>query len=364
MSETASSLLLDQSEMERAFFAKDKSYDGLFFVAVRTTGIFCLPSCPASPNRENVEFFRTVREAVLAGYRPCKRCQPTQVHGTPPLWVTRLLNAMDARPDRRITAAELRRAGITPERARRWFLDHYGMTFVEWQRGRRLAEAFTQIRNGSSLDDVIFDSGYESHSGFRDAFVQTFRATPGARSVSDAEYIAIQFIPSPLGQLVAAALPRGVCFLEFSDRRMLERIYGRLRARFRAPILPTSNDALEQLRAELTCYFRGAQKTFGVPLVVSGTTFQERVWSELAQIPFGETISYKTLAMRIGRPSAVRAVARANATNPLSILIPCHRVVGTDGKLTGYGGGLWRKRLLLDLERTGRLPGVESILSA
>lgn len=357
---------LTRSEMERAFYAKDASYDGVFFVAVKTTGIFCLPSCPAKPKRENVEFFLSMSEAIHAGYRPCKRCHPTEVNGAPPRWANELMLRLERASDEKITAREMQEMGVTPERARRWFLDHYGMTFAEWQRGKRLADAFVQIRNGDPLDDVVFANGFESHSGFRDAFAKTFGAPPiqarraasaNGTSVYSSAYIAAQFIESPLGPILAAATREAVCFLEFSDRRMLETSYKQIRKDYGLPILPTTNDALENLRAELNCYFQGKQKHFSTRLAPKGTPFQEKVWSELQAIPHGETISYQELAQRIGQPTASRAVARANGANRISIMIPCHRVIGKDGELTGYGGGLWRKRLLLELEKTGHLPG-------
>lgn len=346
---------LTRAEMERAFYAKDISYDGVFFVAVKTTGIFCRPSCAANPKRENVEFFLSARQAIFAGYRPCKRCHPLDVNGAPPRWAKTLIERVEHKPDEKITAREMQTLGVTPERARRWFLEHYGMTFSEWQRGKRLAEAFTQIRNGDPLDNVVFANGYESHSGFRDAFLKTFGDAP--MRAKNKDYIAAQFIESPLGPLLAAATRDAICFLEFSDRRMLEYNYHQIRKRFHLPILPTTNALLENLRAELDCYFQGKQKFFRTRAAINGTPFQERVWRELQNIPHGETISYERLAHNIGQPTAVRAVARANGMNRVSILIPCHRVIGKDGELTGYGGGLWRKRLLLELEKTGQLPG-------
>jgi len=349
------SVSISREEMERAFYEKDADYDGIFYIAVRTTGIFCRPSCPARPKRQNVEFFSTIRGAIFAGYRPCKRCCPTEVGGTPPWWVADLIRRTEASPERKITAGELRAIGVTPERARRWFTDHYGMTFAEWQRGRRLAEAFTQIRNGSPTDDVVFANGYGSHSGFREAFSRTFGSSPGKLQVG--EFIAAQFIETPLGPVLAASVKTGICFCEFSDRRMLEHNYSQIRKRFGLPVLPATNGPLEQLRADLDSYFHGELHRFTVPLAMSGTPFQERVWHELLQIPYGETISYQVLAQRTGDVKAVRAVARANGMNRIGIIIPCHRVVGKDGELTGYGGGLWRKRLLLELERTGHLPG-------
>ncbi|WP_199320116.1 bifunctional transcriptional activator/DNA repair enzyme AdaA [Leptolyngbya sp. FACHB-261] len=354
-----SELSPSRTEMEQAFYHKDASYDGVFFVAVRTTGIFCRPSCPSRPKLENVEFFSTLREAIFASYRPCKRCHPMEVYGALPDWVVSLTQQVEAAPNAKITAAELRAIGISPERARRWFREHYGMTFAEWCRGRRLADAFTRIREGTPLADVVFANGYESHSGFREAFGKTFGVSPGQSQTSD--YIAAQILETPLGALLVGAVSEGVCLIEYTDRRMLEHNYATIRKRFGHPVLPVTNEQIEHLRDELTRYFAGTLTKFTVPLVPQGTAFQERVWSELQRIPYGQTIAYDQLARRIEQPTAVRAVARANGMNRINILIPCHRVIGKDGQLTGYGGGLWRKRLLLELERTGKLPGIEAV---
>lgn len=346
-------------EMEQAFYCKDASYDGVFFVAVRTTGIFCRPSCPARPKPENIEFFSTIRDAVFAGYRPCKRCHPLEVYGALPNWVAVLMQRVETSPDAKITATELRSLGLTPERVRRWFQGYYGMTFVEWCRGRRLANAFTQIRSGTTLDDVIFTNQYESHSGFRAAFSEVFGVPPGQSQNSD--FIATQLLETPLGALLVGAVREGVCLIEYTDRRMLEHNYAIIRKRFGYPVLPVTNSHIECLRDELSRYFAGKLTQFTIPLVLGGTAFQEQVWSELQRISYGTTIAYDELARRINQPTAIRAVARANGMNRINILIPCHRVVGKNGQLTGYGGGLWRKRLLLELERTGELPGNEII---
>lgn len=334
--------------MRRAFAKKDAGYDGVFFVAVKTTGIFCRPSCPSRPKPEHVEFFGTVRECVGAGYRPCKRCQPLEAGGQPPAWVTDLMARVEAMEEPRLRAADLRALGVTPERARRWFKRHYGLSFAAWCRGHRLARAFTDIRNGTSLDDATFASGFASHSGFRSAFQRVFGAAPGR--TGGTRRIVLAFLESPLGPLLAGAGEEGICLLEYPDRRMLERNLITLRERFDCPAVPGSHPLLTRLRRELAEYFAGRRSAFGVPVVARGTPFQEQVWRELARIPHGTTISYAELARRVGRPTARRAVARANGQNRISILIPCHRVIGQDGSLTGYGGGLWRKRLLLQLE--------------
>lgn len=349
-------LLPPRAEMERAFSRRDPEYDGIFFIAVRTTGIFCRPSCPSRPNPENVEFLPNLKACLFAGYRPCKRCRPEHVDGTPPDWVAQLTRRIEASPDCRVSSADLLELGVTPERARRWFNAHYGMTFSAWCRAHRLGSAFTQLRNGADLDDATLGAGFESHSGFRDAFQRTFGDSPGRARVHG-ERIVAALLESPLGPLLAATRDAGLCLLEFSDRRMLETNLAEMRRQFGCAVVPGQHSLLEQLRHQLAEYFAGTRRDFTLALEPRGTAFQEKVWAQLRTIPHGETWSYDLLAHAIGQPTAQRAVARANGANRISILIPCHRVIGKDGTLTGYGGGLWRKRLLLELERTGRLPG-------
>ncbi len=208
------------------------------------------------------------------------------------------------------------------------------------------------------MDDATFDSGFQSHSGFQEAFVRVFGEAPG-RSRANGDRAVITMLESPLGPLLAGAADRGINFLEYTDRRMLEHNFKMMKRRCGCGIVPGQHPLLERLREELNEYFQGDRRKFTVPLAPRGTPFQEKVWQSLRQIPHGETISYDELARRIGQPTAQRAVARANGMNCIAILIPCHRVIGKDGSLTGYGGGLWRKRLLLELERMGKLPGSE-----
>jgi AraC family transcriptional regulator of adaptative response/methylated-DNA-[protein]-cysteine methyltransferase len=352
-------ILPSTSEMERAFLHGDAGYDGVFWTAVRTTGIFCRPSCPArKPKRENIEFFPSVKEAMFAGYRPCKRCRPLEIDERPPQWVASLLAKADS-DDARLKAADLRVLGVEPARARRWFQEHYGMSFAAFCRARRLQRAYTQLRNGAELDDVILGHGYDSHSGFREAFGKFFGAPPGRSRGGDCLVTAM--IESPLGPLIAAATSEGVCLLEFTDRRMLEEQLATLGRQFRLPLAPGRNRHLDQLRDELRRYFAGELRVFAVPLAAPGTPFQERAWSELRRIPYGETVSYSELARRVGCPGAQRAVGTANGLNRICIVIPCHRVVNAGGELGGYGGGLWRKRLLLELEREHKSPRPETL---
>ncbi|OGU63589.1 MAG: methylated-DNA--[protein]-cysteine S-methyltransferase [Stygiobacter sp.] len=336
--------------MERAYKTSDVSYDGIFYLAVTSTGIFCRPSCSArKPLPKNVEYYSSSREAIFAGYRPCKRCKPLEVHGTPPDWVSKLLNMIDADPTARYNDQFLRSIKIDPARARRYFLKNYNMTFQAYCRGRRLGISFEKIRQGKDLDDVALGYGYQSHSGFRDAFAKTFGISPGKSKSGDC--VLASWIESPMGPLIAAANKDGICLLEFSDRRMLDAQFATLRKLFKAPIVPGENKHILQLKKELQNYFEGTLKEFKTPIVFPGTDFQNKVWNELLKIPPGETASYEELAKRVGVPKGQRAVGHANGLNRIAIVIPCHRVVNKNGNLGGYGGGLWRKQKLLELER-------------
>lgn len=337
-------------EMERAYKASDASYDGIFFLAVRSTGIFCRPSCSArKPFPHNVEYYATAREAVFAGFRPCKRCRPLSSNGTTPEWLDDVLARIDKNPSNRFSDEFLRSVGLEPTRVRRYFQKTYGMTFQAYCRGRRLGKALEQIRTGADLDDVTLGYGYDSHSGFRDAFSRTFGKSPGRSR--NTECIVTAWIESPLGPLIAGATSEGICLLEFTERRMLDAQFATLRKNFQCAIVPGENKHLQQLKKELDEYFQGRRKQFTTPLVFPGTQFQRSVWNALLKIPFGKTVSYEDIARRIGSPDAQRAVGHANGLNRIAIVIPCHRVVNKDGKLGGYGGGLWRKQKLLTLEQ-------------
>jgi AraC family transcriptional regulator of adaptative response/methylated-DNA-[protein]-cysteine methyltransferase len=340
-------------EMRRALSRRDGGYDGLFYFAVRTTGIFCRPSCTArKPLARNVEFFPNVRAASFAGYRPCKRCRPLEAGGQAPGWVERLLRMIEKDPQARIRNTQLRALGIEPARARRHFQQRYGMTFQAYARARRLGRAFEQIKQGNPMDDVALGQGFESHSGFREAFAKTFGQAPGA--AREAGCLQVTWLESPLGPLLAAADDKHVVLLEFTERRMLEAQFDTLRRRFHAAIVPGENKVLATLKRELVLYFEGKLKRFSVPLNYPGTPFQQKVWDELLKIPYGETRSYEDIARAVGSVSAVRAVGQTNGLNRICVVIPCHRVVNKDGKLGGYGGGLWRKQALLTLEQGQR----------
>lgn len=335
--------------MLRAFTDRDASFEGVFFTAVLTTGIFCRPTCPArKPLPENVEFYATSRAALLAGYRPCRRCRPLQPVGESPEWLQPLIDAVDKRPTHRWRDADLRAVGVDPTRVRRWFQKNHGMTFHAYSRARRLGAAMGRIQEGRQVSRTAFEAGYESLSGFGEALKQFAGSSPSA--AADGTIVTVTRIPTPLGPLVAGVTGGAIVLLEYADRRMLPTQFKQLTTALSCVFVPGENLLLTELASQLSAYFEGERTEFDLPLSTSGTDFQERVWAALREIPWGVTRSYADVARTIGQPTAVRAVARANGDNRIAILTPCHRVIGSDGKLTGYGGGLWRKKRLLEIE--------------
>lgn len=345
-------LLPPREEMLAALFERDRSYDGLFYAGITTTGVFCRPSCPArDPRPEHVEFYATTREALVAGFRPCKRCRPLDAEAGTPEWAAQLVARVESDPRARITDADLRAQGLDPAAVRRWFKKTHGMTFQAYCRARRLGDAFAALRAGDSIDEVVFEHGWESHSGFRSAFGKLAGAPPGAAAAApDSAVVRLAWLDTPVGPLVAGATDEAVVMLEFPDRRMIEAQLDTLRRRFARPLVPGQSPLFTRLHSQLGEYFAGERRTFDLPLAYPGSPFQQQVWDALLRIPYGETRTYAELARELGAPSAARAVGRANGANRIAIVIPCHRVIAADGGLGGYGGGLWRKLRLLETE--------------
>jgi len=339
-----------QSQMRQAHVRRDRGYDGVFWVCVHTTGIFCRPSCPArTPQARNVSYVRSVKNALGMGFRPCRRCRPMEANAAAPDWVLKLLALAQRTDDRRLTDQDLRNAGVHPARARRYFKVHFGMTFHDYHRALRMGSALNHLKHGQGALQTAMDCGYASDSGFREAFSRQFGQPP---SNGDAiEAIVVRSIATPVGAMQLGATSRGICLVEFADRRALPTELTLLTERLGCPIVPGTNPHVDDMECQLREYFDGVRREFTVPLEIIGTEFQRSVWKELIQIPYGQTCSYAQIAERIDRPGAQRAVGRANGANRIAIVIPCHRVVQCDGGLRGYGGGLWRKQALLDLER-------------
>ncbi len=333
----------------QALLGKDSDYEGIFYVGVRTTGVFCRPTCPArKPKFENCEFFATAKEALLAAYRPCQRCQPLSLPNQVSHVIQTLLKAIEENPEKRWKDSDFRKLGIDSATARRQFKKRFGMTFVEYARSRRMGLALKHIKEGNMVIDAQLSVGYESSSGFRDAFSRIMGAPPTHKNHV---ILKAAWIDTQLGPMIAIADETGLYLLEFIDRRGLEREVERLRKKLKAAIVPGENEILKKIEFEITNYFTGKNLFFETPLHQVGSPFQKQVWEELQKIPTGETRSYFDIAKLIGKPKACRAVARANGTNQLAIIIPCHRVINSNKELGGYAGGVARKQWLLTHEK-------------
>ena len=341
--------LFNDDVLYNALLTKDPSFEGYFYAGITSTGIFCRPTCTAKkPKRENVLFFRTPQEAQLNGFRECKICRPLEAIAPKPAWVDRLLGEMERSATKKLNDADLRSAGYDPSQVRRWFKKEYGVTFQSYQRMGRLSQAFQELREGASVTDVAYDAGFGSLSGFSDSFRSLFDAAP---SNAQGRLIHVTRFSTPLGPMMAAASDKGLCLLEFTDRRMLETELAQLKRVQKATLIVGRHAFTDQTRSELTEYFEGKRRGFTVPLESPGSPFQVSVWDALKQIPYGETRSYKQQSEILNSPLAIRAVARANGMNRIAIMIPCHRVIASDGSLQGYAGGLARKQWLLEHEK-------------
>ncbi len=336
--------------MYKALLEKDPRFEGIFVAAIKTTGVFCRPTCHAKkPKPQNVEYFGSAQDALLHGYRPCKLCTPLDYQGKMPDWLEPLIKEVDANPGIKLKDYELKQRGLDPNRVRRWFKKHLGMTFQAYLRGLRIAQAFGNIKHGDQVIEAAFASGYDSVSGFTESFKKNAGVNPSASQAKD--LVRFSRVLTPLGPMLAGANDQGICLLEFTDRRMLETQLARLKKSLKSELLPGQSPHFDNLQTQLEEYFNGKRREFDLPLVFMGTPFQKQAWRALLDIPFGSTRSYKEQARALGRPEAVRAVGKANGDNPISIVVPCHRLIGSNGELVGYGGGLWRKRYLLNLER-------------
>lgn len=336
--------------MYKAIIEKDPSFEGIFYTAVKTTGIFCRPTCSArKPKFENVEFFFSTKECILKGYQPCKLCTPLEKLNQTPQSYAHLINEFSQNPSLKFKDNDLRNKGIEPSKIRRWFIKNHGITFHAYQRMFRINTAFKRIQQGETITDTAFGSGYESLSGFGDSFKKIFGVSP--KNGKEKSIIELKRIETPLGTMIACATNIGICLLEFSDRKMLETELKSIAKLLNATVIQGNNLFFKILEIQLNEYFAGLRNFFTIPLHTPGTIFQNEVWNALQNISYGQTKSYKEQAIAIGRPDSIRAVANANGMYQISILIPCHRVIDSDGQLAGYGGGLWRKKYLLDLEK-------------
>jgi AraC family transcriptional regulator of adaptative response/methylated-DNA-[protein]-cysteine methyltransferase len=333
-----------------ALLARDPAYDGRAYVCVGTTGIFCRLTCPArKPKSENCRFVATIGECIEGGYRACKRCHPLAPAAEADPAIGALLRALDERPDIRWSERHITQMGFDLSTVRRAFKRQFGMTFLDMARQRRLREGFEVLRQGERVIDAQHSASFESASAFRSAFARLLGCAPNA--LKQGGLLRADWFNTPLGDMIAVSSASHLHLLEFVERKALPRELARLRNFAKGDLGFGRYGPTDQVEQELTAFFAGNRARFDTPMAFHGSPFTKEVWHALCQIPAGETRTYGQLAQSIARPSATRAAARANGANQLAILVPCHRILGADGTLTGYGGGLWRKQKLIEIEQ-------------
>lgn len=333
--------------------ARDAKADGQFVYAVKSTGVFCRPSCPSRrPRREVVEFFASPAHAQRAGYRACRRCAPTE----PSVQAQKVEAAcryLDANLETTISLATLsRHVGMSPFYFQRMFKRALGISPRQYQQARRANKFKDALHSETRITDAIYEAGYSSSSRAYENVPAQLGMTPSAfRRNGAGTEIRYSIFTSDLGQVLIAATARGLCAVRFGDDdRALER---ELRAEFSAARLTRDEDALSSLAVQVRELLQGRVSSGEIPLDIQGTAFQQLVWNALRRIPPGETKSYSDIATELGNPKAVRAVAGACSANPVAVVVPCHRVVHKNGKLSGYRWGVKRKAALLENESAG-----------
>jgi AraC family transcriptional regulator of adaptative response/methylated-DNA-[protein]-cysteine methyltransferase len=335
----------------RAVQRRDAAQDGAFVYAVRSTGIYCRPSCPSRrPQREHVTFYDDPSAAELAGFRACRRCRPTERTPVDPDvgLVRTVCTYLDTHPDAPVTLQRLgRETGASPHHLHRAFRRLTGITPREYRDARRGERLRSSLRVRGRVGPSVYEAGYGSSSRVYERADRMLGMTPAtyARGGRGAR-IRFTIVPSPLGPLLVALTARGVCRVGLGEKAESD-----LRREFAAATMTRDDGALARAARAILRHLDGRTPHVALPLDIQATAFQRRVWRELMTIPAGAVRSYQDVARAIGSPRATRAVARACASNPVALVIPCHRVVRADGGLGGYRWGLDRKRALLERER-------------
>jgi AraC family transcriptional regulator of adaptative response/methylated-DNA-[protein]-cysteine methyltransferase len=337
-----------------ATLSRDARADGTFVLAVRSTHIYCRPSCPARrPLRQNVIFFRTQQEAEKAGFRPCRRCKPNEVAGPVALVENAAKHLAEGGDETARFASIASKLGTTPATLRRAFLQVTGLRPRELAEALRVARFKSLLRAGKNITDALYETGYGSSSRVYERSNAQLGMTPATyRKGGRGMKIGYSIAKSSLGKILVAATERGISavYLGDSDTKLVKELHNEYP---RAEISPAA-ESFEKWVHEIVERVEGKPPRMELPLDLQATAFQRRVWQELQRIPRGTTRTYSEVARALGDPKAVRAVARACATNPVSIVVPCHRVVRQDGNLAGYRWGLSRKEQLLSQERASK----------
>ena len=339
-----------------AVIARDSSFEGQFYIAVKTTGIYCRPGCPARlPKRANVRFFDTREEAEQEGFRPCKRCKPDrqslgELHAGKIAQACRLIETADEAPKLDDLAEAV---GLSPYHFHRIFKQALGVTPKAYATAHRAKRVREGLGKSGTVTEAIYEAGFNSNGRFYANASEVLGMTPtDFRSGGAGQAIRHAIGTCSLGPVLVAESEKGVCAILFGDEP--ESLQKELQVMFPRARLVGGDKAFEKLTAKVLAFVEDPAKGLDLPLDVRGTAFQHRVWEALRRIPVGSTASYTEIAEKIGAPKAVRAVARACATNRIAVAIPCHRVIGSDGSLTGYRGGIERKRALLAKESGGK----------
>lgn len=329
----------------RAVLARDRDFDGRFVTGVLSTGIYCRPSCSARhPRRDNVRFFPAPEDAEAAGLRACLRCRPRDTLRDEQAIALALRHLSDV--EQAPALAELaRKVGYSPAHFQRIFKRALGLSPAEYVRARRIEHAAQALSAGASVTEAIYEAGFGASSRFYEASEGRMGMTPSAwRDGGRGVTIHWAVIPTSLGDMLVAATAKGVCRLSFAEGRE------DLVTRFPNAELVEGDAAFAQLFADVAGAVEQPGRSRAIPLDVRGTAFQEAVWRELQRIPAGETRTYAQIAGAIGKPGAVRAAGSANGANNVAVLIPCHRVIRSDGSIGGYAYGEAIKRELLERE--------------
>lgn len=338
----------------QAVLARDASHDGNFVFAVSSTGVYCRPSCPSRrPRRENVAFFRKPDEAEKAGYRACLRCRPKAADGNSQVQMVRAVcRYIEQHLDEPLTLTRLgSEFHQSPFHLQRKFKAVLGITPRAYADSCRMNQLKSNLRAGHSVTRAMYDAGYSSSSRLYERTASQLGMTPDKyRRGAIAAPIRYTCTDSPLGRMLIAATDKGICAIQFADSD--EELEQGLRHEFPFAVRRRNDEAMQAWKDDLLRQMRGQTLHSALPLDIQATAFQRRVWSYLQSIPFGVTRSYAAVAKAIGQPAATRAVARACATNPVAVAIPCHRVVRKSGEMGGYRWGIERKKELLEMECT------------
>jgi AraC family transcriptional regulator of adaptative response/methylated-DNA-[protein]-cysteine methyltransferase len=344
----------DDDARYRAVETRDKAADGTFIVAVKTTGIYCRPLCPSrTPKRQNVTFFRVPEDARAAGFRACKRCHPDAAAPRDPALdaVRAACRMIELAEDEAPTLEALGKvAGLSPFHLQRTFKAVMGITPRQFWDARRLKRLKHNLRSGEDVTSALYGAGYGSSSRLYEKAGAQLGMTPASYGKGGAgAVIAYAFAETALGLVIVGATKTGICFVGIGETEVA--LIDELQHDYPQATLAPDPSGLGETVAEVATTLQGREPHLNLPLDIRGTAFQRQVWEALRAIPMGETRTYAELAAGIGRPKAIRAVGTACANNPVSLLIPCHRAVGTDGTLRGYRWGLSRKKTLLETER-------------